>query len=316
MTTGRINQVASVTDPARLAAGTTHKGERAGQQRRRASYRATESYEGQTGNRGPVSAACTAPARTEHARGPMVEEASYRPPRTASASSNSPGNPTRGLRGGEARARQGYRLKGMEHKNRRRYTRAQTLDPAREEGSVEPFLALGREPANNHDPHATHPPTRSAKTATPDEPRPARQGGCEQAEASEGAESTPRGRFSNTNKDDHRRAKARPRERPVSAHKVISLLPSAGRARGTSRVRHLYATPRSDQDWPSVGPCAGCCPTRGRTRHRPRETVPRPLRARAGTSLALGRARSVAAPRGCAQATRRAHVVLRDRPRT
>ncbi|MED6154830.1 hypothetical protein PIB30_116458, partial [Stylosanthes scabra] len=63
----------------------------------------------------------------------------------------------------------------MEHKNRRRYTRAQTLDPTREEGSVEPFLDLGREPANNHDPHATHPPTRSAKTATPDEPRPARQ---------------------------------------------------------------------------------------------------------------------------------------------
>ncbi|MED6227705.1 hypothetical protein PIB30_116531, partial [Stylosanthes scabra] len=37
--------------------------------------RLTESYEGQTGNRGPVSATCTAPARTEHARGPMVEEA-------------------------------------------------------------------------------------------------------------------------------------------------------------------------------------------------------------------------------------------------
>ncbi|MED6140036.1 hypothetical protein PIB30_089389 [Stylosanthes scabra] len=41
----------------------------------------------------------------------------------------------------------------------------------------------------------------------------------------------------------------------------------------------------------------------GRTRHRPRVTVPRPLRAPTRTSLALGRARSVA-PRGCSQATR------------
>ncbi|MED6118085.1 hypothetical protein PIB30_116385, partial [Stylosanthes scabra] len=39
--------VASVADPARLAAGTTRKGERAGQQGRRASYRIIRGADGE-----------------------------------------------------------------------------------------------------------------------------------------------------------------------------------------------------------------------------------------------------------------------------
>ncbi|MED6122323.1 hypothetical protein PIB30_038712 [Stylosanthes scabra] len=59
---------------------------------------------------------------------------------------------------------------------------------------------------------------------------------------------------------------------------------------------------------PSLGQSTShCCPTQGRTRHRLRETVLRPLRALTRTSLALGRAQSVA-PRKCSQATRHRDV--------
>ncbi|MED6166438.1 hypothetical protein PIB30_109255, partial [Stylosanthes scabra] len=135
------------------------------------------------GNTGPVSAACTAPARTGHSHGPIVEETSYKPRRSASVPSDSPGSPTRELRGGDARARSGYHLTGMQHKNRQRLPGARMLGPTHGEGSVRPFFARGRETANNHDPHATHPLTRSANTATPEEPRPAHHGGASKRKA-------------------------------------------------------------------------------------------------------------------------------------
>ncbi|MED6153041.1 hypothetical protein PIB30_097729, partial [Stylosanthes scabra] len=164
MTTGRINQVASVTDPHAWQPEPPTRGS-AGQRRRRASCRATESYEGQKGNTGPVSATCTAPARTGHSHG------AFRLPR----------QPNAGATGWRCSSKVGIPLNGNA-----------TQEPPTVAGST------------------------NAQTGNPGGTAPRTPWGCKQAEGSEGDESAPRGRFSNTN-PDRQRAKAPPREHPAFA---------------------------------------------------------------------------------------------------
>ncbi|XLR18256.1 hypothetical protein S83_046182 [Arachis hypogaea] len=84
--------------------------------------------------------------------------------------------------------------RGRKHRSRTTVERAPSLEPTHEESPVRPFTTRGNEPDSTQDPDTAHPPPRSANPARPDEPRPARQGACRQAEAYGRAKPTPLGR--------------------------------------------------------------------------------------------------------------------------
>ncbi|MED6224949.1 hypothetical protein PIB30_089079 [Stylosanthes scabra] len=276
MTTGRINQVESVTDPACLAAGTTHEGERrtakaAGVLPSNRIIRGTDGEHRPRLGRMHRTRKNRTLTRADRGRDDLqttpVRVGAYRLPRQHNA----------GATGWRCSSKVGIPLNGNA-----------TQEPPTVAGSTNAradtwkgFRSTVLCPRQG-DGQQSRPVRHSSadtvrKYGNPGGTAPHTPWGCEQAEGSEGDESAPRGRFSNTN-PDRQRAKAQPREHPAFARQVFLLLPSGGCARGK--------LPRQ--------------PSLNHTTQRSR------------TGLVLGRARGVA-HRGRSLDTRSCHEVLRAR---
>ncbi|XLR47493.1 hypothetical protein S83_032153 [Arachis hypogaea] len=194
MTTGRINQVESVTDPARRAADAPPRGEALDGHGGRHLSEKPNHLRDRRGSKTPSRPRAPHPREQNTHAGHRCLTRAPRRVGPRACLGTPPAIPRWDCR--EERLGQGRDTtpRGRKHKSRTTVERAPSLEPTHEESPVRPFITRGNEPDSTQDPHTAHPPPRSANPARPDEPRPARQGACRQAEAYGRAKPTPLGR--------------------------------------------------------------------------------------------------------------------------